>query len=119
MKRQFKNIPLPFEVGKTYKTTTGNASFKITKIVMCAREELGINFFMGVHEGEDYVSMLHGKGLVPETNRVLDLPEKSDWFICYVDGVRLPLRFNQPNSFWCALDGATFKPEQVVWVDDK
>lgn len=119
MKRQYKKLPLAFEVGKTYKLTTGNVSFKISKIVMCAREELGINFFLGKYEGENFESMLHGNGLLPETFRDIDLPEKSDWYICYVGNERMPLTFNAPNKFWVGLDGKTYTPEQVVWVDDK
>ena len=119
MKKQFKFIPLPFEVGKSYKRSSPpELLFTITKIVMCARPELGINFFMGKYEGEDFESMIHGSGLVPEKVKVLDLPEISTWFICYVDNERLMLRFNAPNQFWVGHDGRTYHPERVIWVDD-
>lgn len=45
-------------------------------------------------------------------------PSVSDWFICVVDGKRLPLTYNAHNKFWCGLDGKTYKEGSVEWLDD-
>lgn len=46
------------------------------------------------------------------------LPNESNWFICHVNGVRLPLRFNKPNSFWSGLDGKCYKANEIdKWLD--
>lgn len=115
--KQYKERYLPFEVGKKYVVRSGESIFKITKIVLYKNHELGIDYFMGQYAGDNFVSMIHGKGLIPEVVSIFDLPDKSDWYICIVDGVRLPLRFNQPNSFWVGQDGKTYKPEIVKWFD--
>lgn len=46
------------------------------------------------------------------------LPELSLWFICYVDGERLPLKWNKHNQFWVELGGKTYHPNQIdKWLD--
>jgi hypothetical protein len=46
------------------------------------------------------------------------LPIENLWFICYVNGIRLPLKFNKFNSFWVSLDGKTYKPKEIDrWLD--
>lgn len=115
--KQYKEQHLAFEIGKEYTVQSDRSIFKIAKIVMYKNRELGIDYFMGRYVGDEFDSMLHGKGLIPQTVTVFDLPTESGWYICIVDDKRLPLRFNQPNSFWVGQDGKTYKPETVKWFE--
>jgi len=45
-------------------------------------------------------------------------PTTSEWFVCIVQGKRIVLHFNVPNKFWCDLIGKTYKPNEVMWLDD-
>jgi hypothetical protein len=46
------------------------------------------------------------------------LPTESDWFICYVDGIKQPLKYNKHNKFWTTLNGKTYKPNKIEkWLD--
>jgi len=46
------------------------------------------------------------------------MPENSEWYICIVDGKRMPLRYNTHNKFWVGLAGKTYKPDEITWLDD-
>jgi len=46
------------------------------------------------------------------------LPTISSWFICYVDGNRMPLRYNVYNLFWVDLSGKCYQPNQIdKWLN--
>ncbi len=46
------------------------------------------------------------------------LPTESDWFIGYIKGIRLPLRYNAPNRFWMDFTGETYQPNEIDrWLD--
>lgn len=64
------------------------------------REKLGLTFDVIKTENQEFS---------PSTN---------GWYICIVDGQPKQLLYNHPNNFWIALDGKTYKPEQVIWFND-
>lgn len=45
-------------------------------------------------------------------------PSKSDWYICYVDGEKIPLKYNTQNNFWCGVDGKIYHPKSVIWTNE-
>ena len=46
------------------------------------------------------------------------LPIESEWFIGYIKGIRLPLRYNAPNRFWMDFTGETYQPNEIDrWLD--
>lgn len=47
-------------------------------------------------------------------------PTTNEWFVCYVKGVRMILKYNVPNKFWADFCGKTYKPAEVdKWLNDK
>lgn len=44
-------------------------------------------------------------------------PTTNDWFICIVDGRRVPLQYKH-NRYWMAIDGTTYMEGEVSWFDD-
>jgi hypothetical protein len=46
------------------------------------------------------------------------LPTKAGWKIGIVNGQNLPLYFNFSNKFWVDMAGKTYKPTEVVWLND-
>lgn len=46
------------------------------------------------------------------------VPTKSDWYICYVEGERMPLRYNAPNDFWVGMDGKTYSSKTTMWINN-
>lgn len=48
-----------------------------------------------------------------------NLPNKSEWYVCYVSGQRTVLRWIQPNQFWVELGGKTYSPYDIErWLND-
>ena len=46
-------------------------------------------------------------------------PKTNEWFICIVNGQRMPMMFNVHNQFWVDFSGKTYKPNQIdKWLDD-
>jgi hypothetical protein len=46
------------------------------------------------------------------------LPGDRNWYICYVDGERVPLKYNSANRFWSALDGKSYPATGISkWLD--
>ena len=75
-------------------------------------------------ELSDYVLMQDTNYFVLRNLNVLvdakiSKPQKRDWYFCYVEGKKLPLMFNVLNSFFVAVDGKTYNPQEteIFWVD--
>ena len=46
------------------------------------------------------------------------LPTENEWFVAYINGVRLLLRYNVPNRFWMEFTGKTYRPNEIdKWLD--
>jgi hypothetical protein len=45
-------------------------------------------------------------------------PKISTWYITKCNGERNPMYWNNPRKFWSDFSGKTYKPEEVIWLDD-
>ena len=67
---------------------------------------------------QDAVKMLRSLlNLEPTQKLEFNPPSKSDWYICYVDGERMPLRYNASNDFWVGMDGKTYSSKTTIWIN--
>ena len=44
-------------------------------------------------------------------------PTQRDWYLCKVNGQKLPLLYNDKNNFWTGVDGKVYN--NVEWLDDE
>lgn len=44
-------------------------------------------------------------------------PTQRDWYLCKVNGQKLPLLYNVKNNFWTGVDGKVYN--NVEWLDDE
>ena len=45
-------------------------------------------------------------------------PTENLWFICYVNGIRIPLKFNTEYQHWYANSGRTYRVYEIErWLD--
>ncbi len=46
-------------------------------------------------------------------------PGKSEWYMVIINGVKMPMSWNEPNQFWSGFDGKVYKPKDIeFWLDD-
>lgn len=132
MWKHTKTIPKPFEKGKSYVVKFDeNLTYTINEVHL--KKDDTINFFMGTFS-DGLTGLCYPQSLIADLERVLDLPEKSGWYmtsekenVSYTlgSGTNVPMRFDRSSfedesyEVWFDLKGNCFLPEQnkITWFD--